>query len=729
MTHNSYPKHNVDPYSKKEKWLRKMVKAAWNDNYHSSAHKMFYSFSTDYDVIRKYAIGEQDPSVYFKAMGVDEQTNTTWMNIDFKILPIIKKYRQIALGRLQKSEYNIVATPIDALARDEADNYYAEVRAKILMRQALEKANPELLNTPALVQQPGEAEDLEELEMQMDFGYKHNLAIEAEQGIQLIFTQNNIHAARKRATEDLFDYGVGIYKDWTDDEGMVRFRNVVPGSFICNFCRNDDFRDMWWAGEVVELSAHDFEIEASGKLTDEQIDEVIGNNRDKKIKILDFECLSTDTLIFDERTDDHGNIFFGESRWVSEEVTNPKYKRKPVQMVYCTKWVIDTDYVYDYGKVNDIKRDRRKLSETELSYHVKALNFYNMQAKGVMEDLIPIADQIQISWMKLQNIRNQLIPYLIEIDLDALEGVALGKGGATMTPYEVLEVAMQKGLLATRRRDQAGNPNYKAVEFVETNYGKAISEAWNDLMNNINLVRDITGFNELTDGSTPNPKTLTTPAKMAYEATNNALYNIEDGEKELLLKLSKASFLRMMRSVKRGKVKGYIRAMGTNTIKFIQVSEDVALHDYGIMLEDKPTPEQKQLLQQNILKAQAEGDLDITDAIIVENTFNLKQAQQILGFKIKKRREQRQKEALQMQEANARTQIASAQAAEEEKRKTLRETWALKKDFMEREKELELILKDRELGIKDNMNRENNDTKERNKKRDLGEPVEEVATA
>jgi hypothetical protein len=725
-----FPSHDIDPRLKDRGWCLQFCKAAWYENDKMMPGKLFYRSQSKYDERKLYALGMQPIYKYKKAMGVDEQTNTTWLNIDFQILPIVKNRRQIAVSKLNKAGYNIVATPVDPIAKTEMDRYYADVKAKIMLRDMLAKMQPELADSPQLMPEANEPQDLEELEMQMEYGYKHNMALQSELGIKVVFEQNNIEAVINKWDADLFDDGVAAAKDWTDANGRIQFRDCDTRCIITNYCRYWDFRDMVYCGEVLTMTMNDLKKEAGDTFTLSQYEEMAYANKGKynnpftyiagsydsdkfKVKVLDLEWFSVDEHVYEMRVNKQGNLMVGKTDYNDRNNVKEKYKRKKVKMVYKAKWIIGTDYIYDFGIANYIKRDKSNPAECRLNYHIAATNFYEMTAKGVMEDLMPIADQVQIAWLKLQNIRNQLLPFLIEIDLTALENIAYGKGGQAMSPKEIIEMMFQTGILISRRAElMTGNNNYKSVEYIQTNYGEAISEAWNDLTANINLIREATGFNDLTDGSTPNPKTLTTPAEMAYESTNNALYNLVFARKQLLLSLARGVFTRLQQVLKEGQVQGYIHSLGTNAIKFIQVDPDVSLYDMAIVLEDKPNAEQKLRLQQHLAESMARGELDITDAIIIENTQNIKQAEQLLAFKIKKRRDQMQQEALQLQQANTETQIQSAQAAEQAKQQTLQLEWALKTQYMREEMTLQKDIKAMELAAKQEINRETLESKE-----------------
>ena len=217
MTDNStfpnFPSHLVSPEEKGRNWIMQYCKAAWSFYDSDLPRNIFWNARFQYQTYRDYAMGNQSINKYKPYLGVDESATDTNLAIDWSVIPIVPKFRRIALGKLKKIDYNIVATPIDSLAADEVDTYFAEAKAKILLREAAEKMDPSLLELPALQLSEGEAKDLEELEIQMNFTFKHQMAIEAEQAIKLVFEQNDMRQLADWVKEDLFDFGVAGYKD------------------------------------------------------------------------------------------------------------------------------------------------------------------------------------------------------------------------------------------------------------------------------------------------------------------------------------------------------------------------------------------------------------------------------------------------------------------------------------------------------------------------------------
>lgn len=687
----NYPNHNIDPSLKGKDWCLSYAKASWYD-YTNHGTQSFHNNRGTYPKIKDYAQGNQSVNKYKGLLNVDETDNESWFAIDWTILPIVPKFRRIALGKLSKTEYNITATPIDSIAQSDVEKYYKTKKATMDLRNAAAQSMPGMEEFSALKGKPGDPVNDEELDMHMNFTYKHNAAIEMEQGIDLIFHTNDMEEKRKQINEFIFDFGVAGYKEFIDSNGAVKIRVVNPAKLLVSHCNKRDFSDKIHIGEVTEMSIADLKQRAGNQFDEKEYQDIserfsgrkgstrmnTSNNAfsknydDSKIQVLEMEMFSVDQMVHESRTDRRGNKRFGRAGYNSQNKRKNKYIRSSYKTVYKISWIVDSDYCYDFGMCSDMKRVKSNLMDTDLSYHIFAPDFHNMKPLGIMEQLIPIADQIQISWYRLQNTINQARPKGIMIELGALEDIPLGAGGQQMKPMDVIDLFNKTGTLVYRKNDIGGKAtNYKPIEELENGLGRDAMTYYQVIQNNIEMIRQITGLNEFTDGSTPDARSLTTTAKLAAQATNNALAHIEQGERRLLERLASAVIVRLQDSVKKKPVEGYVRALGKNTMEFFKLSPSVSKHEFGVKIEDRPTEEVKARLMGILQNSVAQGQVDFEDAVYIEQITNLKQAQQVLSYRIKKKREEAQANAEKQQQMNGQIQQQSAQAAEQSKQQTL----------------------------------------------------------
>lgn len=733
-----YPPNDINPKDKDIAWGMKYAKAAWSDWNYTIPRTCFYNAADKYEELRLYAQGKQPINKYKKLLAVDEQTDNTWLVVDWSVRPVVPKFRDIAISRLMQQQYNIVATPIDPQAKGELDQFYANMKAKIAVRKLLEQQNPDLATHPMVQPQPGEPLDFEELEMRVEFGEQFNRSKDAEQVVQLMFYENDVDMMRRRWDESFFDCGPAGYKAWLGKDGRPKCRDVNPEAVITNWCRFPDFRDLKHAGEVIDVGIVDMATMKNDNgqpyFTEEEIEDMRNNiagkwsnpamvgrssnyfkNYDRQsVKVLDIQFYSYNELNYERNINRRGNVMFNEVEWDRRNNKKDKYLRKKIKVVYEIKWVIGTDYAYDFRLKKNMKRsvDPKKMADTTLDYKFFAPNFYEMRTLSMMERLMPLEDEHMMTIYRIQNFVNRMVPNGWWVDLDALENVALNKGGENMKPVDLLQMFFETGVLVGRSKDIMGdNVNYKPIIPIDNNAFNQLQALYQHLQMILTQMQSIIGLNELTDGSTPNAKTLNGVASIAVQSTNNALYQIQYGERFLLKNLAEDMLMLSRYAIKTGELEGFAKALNSNTLQFIKASEDIPLRDYGIMLDEKPTDDQKQLLLMQLQQDQAQGLLDTADALYILNVYNIKQAQQMLAYKVRKNKEAAQKaEMAKIQENNQGAQQA-AMVAEQAKQQTLQLEWGLKTQYMREEMQLKAQIQQMELQIKYGMNTENNQTK------------------
>jgi len=698
---NNFPSHDINPSEKGSKWIMQYIKAAWGE-FERSNVKMFYGARFRYKEIKDYVLARQSVEKYKKNVLIDEASDSSWVNIDWSIRAIAAKLRDIALSKLVQKGYNIVATPIDLLARDETETYYIKHKAKIRMRDEMLKVNPALAQLPAFAKEHGDPENIQELEMMKDLGVKLKVAMEAEMGIDYVLYRNGFKNLRRADLESLFDYGAGSYKEYVDENNEVRVRDVDIASLVVSACRKADFSDAKYIGELTEVNVCElpfdeetrkdiYQAARSGNQTWTSTVSSMTAIDSQTVQVLDMEFFSYNDRVYERRENKSGNELFRRTDYNNKKKGSmvtvagkevQKYVAKPLQVVYKGKWIVGTDYVYDDGLGTYLKRTKPNKATTTLSYHVFAYNFDRMRALGMMERLIPIIDEYHNTIYKVQNFKNKWVPYIINLDIQAMENVALGASGDPMKPKEILELVFQNFVAMGRRMDVSGQlQNYKMVDIEPTGMHQEYTVLVNDLARILSEMRDVTGLNDLTDGSTPGERTLNYVASLGNEATNNALYPITFADKQLTENLSKGVIQRLVLTVLQGDIEGVTRTLGDETVRFIRVTKDIADRVWDVKLEDKPTEAQKELLLQQMNIKDNQGLISPDDVIMITETNNLKQARVQLAYSIEKKKKEMQQYELQKMQENGKIQVQSGQAVEAAKQATLALEYKLKTEL------------------------------------------------
>lgn len=689
----NFPDENIDPKRKTEKpFLLQYARAAYSAYGDTPFGSIGWRSRDKYEWVKTYARGSQTIDRYKRVLTPDQDPTNNTLVVDWSVLPIIPKFRRIALGLLEKQNWDVQINPIDPLAQTELEQQITMMKMKASMREMQKEVMGQDVELPQQIQPgEGEPEDLDGIKI-FEIGLRHKTAMEAEQAIELTFSQNDYESQRRQTLQDYFDYGVSAYKDYRDGD-LVGFRRVDPRRLILSYCTYSDFRDLRYAGEILEVPVAQVIQMSNGELSEEDIQMIykyastnqwrpstpVGNayygsysdfwNRGK-VQVLDLEIISADELVREERVDRRGNTIFGRAAFDDYNNKKEKYKRKQVQGVYRVKWIVGTDICFDYGKQYDIKRDPINMARAKSSYHISACDFFDMKTFSRMEAIIPYADAIQLAYYRLQHELNTSVPKGFNINLAALEEVSLSGGGQTMKPSDIIDLYLQRGVLVSRSTSFDGRQIPPAIQELQGGTGAAIAEYWNLINQNLDMIRQTLGLNELTDGSTPNPKLLTTIAQLAASGTNNALSDIIYSDKQITQSLAEAIVIRVQDIVRTTDGLAISDSLGKGTVELLRVSPDITRYTFGINIIDKPTAEEKTKLDELIKVALQQGQLDISDVVRLNNIPNIKQAELFLAYKVRKNMERKQQEALQMQQQNGQIQQQSAMAAEQAKQQT-----------------------------------------------------------
>jgi len=716
---SSYPEQNIDPRDKGYDWILQYCRAARNDSMGFMPYGFLNVGSLKMSEIKMYAMGKQPVDKYKKMMSPGNPTDPSWRAIDWTVPAFMCKYREIALAKMLQRKFDITAYAIDPLAKSEEDAYFNEMKVKMAMREMAQQAGMDISKMPALRPAPNEPQDEEQLMMEQDFGYKHIMAMEAENAVNLIFQQNNNEEIRKRTVESLFDFGLGAVTQWIDENGMVKEKSINTEYLGLSYCEKPDFSDLIHWFELVPTYVADL----APFYTKDQLDEIckiaIGKNGNPnqytpitgmfnkswnrfKVMVMHIKFLSYNETVFEETRDSKNNVRFGKSSYANKKFlavdkegkmaevgdsegyfapmdetgekgsATPKYMSSVKKVSYKASWVVDTNYMHDYGLRENQNRKLSSWWETDLDIQIYAWNFYRMQFTGVTERLIPLEDRACMAWFNLQNLSNKLIPYLINIDFNAVEAVNFGKGGAKSKPSEIIDFIFSNFVVPYRSTDLLSrNPNYKPVSIEATGQLAAFSQLYEELNHTIDMMRQVTGLNEITDGSTPDERNLNSTNAAAIQSTNNALYLISEADKYIQRATADAIVQKVQIAVGLGKVEGYAKALGSNMVKFFSINPRISLHELGIFIDDAPNDQQRQELWQEVNIKESQGLLTVADKIYIMGCRNLKEAAIVLAYRIKKKTEQQQQFQLQQTQVAAQSNAQVAQVTERMKQQTI----------------------------------------------------------
>jgi len=689
----NFPDQFIDPDSKDEKWHLQEAKAIY-DEWYNLKTSSFANGADRYKTNRLYSNGSQGQAKYREKFMLDDDPDTSYMNIDFEPIPIIPKFRRITNEKIAAIDIILSAEAVDEFALKDKKNYENRERANILLRNQLKSdgVDHSVLNTG----EPDQPMDNESLAMKMKFSYKHNMAIDIEKRIDAVFQSNNIDELRSTIRRDLFDYGVAGYKDWIDPStGEVKVRTVDGKNLVVSPSKDPYFRDAKYVGEYLFLSIEELRRISEGKFTEDQLEAIAesfagqyGNPKQfgdatpysyaydsAVIPVMDMEFRCIDRTAMEKRFDKRGNEIYGNISLKDSEKSEKKgrevsYNDEVVWYKY--KWILNSDYIFDIGPISNIKRRPSRMWDAIPNYHLAAPELDDFETRSVVDQLIPIVDSIIFAWLKLQNVIMTARPNGIMIEIGALENVSFGEGGEdekeTVKPLQLIDMFNQSGVLVYRAIDQAGElTGYKPIGELKNGLGEDALSYFAVINNEFNLMRDMLAFNDFTDGTSPDPRALKGVGDMAVKSTDNAIMYLVRAELNLLQRLADSVAIRVHDAIALNETSYYDNILGSEALKSIKEDKNSIHREYGIKVNIQGSKEEVARLNEDIAIAIKNNQITVADKIIVQSIRNLKQAGEYLTYIIEKRSRESFQRGQEDKMSTAKVQVESANAATQNK--------------------------------------------------------------
>jgi hypothetical protein len=348
---------------------------------------------------------------------------------------------------------------------------------------------------------------------------------------------------------------------------------------------------------------------------------------------------------------------------------------KNIDVWYDGVMVMGTNIMLKWELAKNMVRPKSATQHSYPNYIACAPRMYKGNIESLLRRMIPFADLIQMTHLKLQQVIQKIVPDGIFIDADGLNEVDLGNG-ATYAPEDALRLYFQTGSVIGRSYTQDGDFNNARVPIQElnSNSGQAkISSLIGSYNHYLNMLRDVTGLNEARDGSMPDPNSLVGLQKLAALNSNTATRHILQGSLDITRDLATSLSCRVSDALEYSPYKDeFVLQIGKYNVGLLEEIKDLHIYDFGIFIEVAPDDEEKQMLEQNIQMALSRDAIDLDDAIDVREVKNVKLANQLLKVKRKRKADQINQQSQQMaaqmamqkiqMETQSEMQIAQAKA-------------------------------------------------------------------
>ena len=644
--------------------------------------------------LRLYARGEQSVQKYKDELSING--DLSYLNLDWKPIPIIPKFVDIVVNGISTKNYEIKAYAEDPEAV-QAKTKYAEgiirdMMAKDLLENIQSKLGVNLYNSPNPQDLP---ETKEELEIHLQLDYKQAIEIAEEEVINQILDRNRYTLINRRINYDLTVLGIGAAKtNWNEANGVV-LEYVDPANLVYSYTEDPNFEDLYYVGEVKSVPLEELKKEFP-YLTDadlKEIEKFPGNanytrnyygadTNDNTVQVLYFEYKTYSNQVFKIKQTETGLEKALEKPDTFNPPANDNFERvsRSIEVLYSGAKILGLEKMLKWELSENMTRPFADTTRVEMNYTICAPRMYKGRIESLVSRITGFADMIQLTHLKLQQVLSRMVPDGVFVDVDGLAEVDLGNG-TNYNAAEALNMYFQTGSIVGRSMSQDGgqNPGKVPIQELQTSSGNAkISSLISTYQYYLQMIRDVTGLNEARDGSMPDRDALVGLQKMAAASSNTATRHILQSSLFLTLRLCENIALRIKDSLEFPLTrKSLIESISVSNVETLREIENLNLHDFGIFLELEPEEEDKAQFEQNIQVALQSGGIDLEDVIDLRQIKNLKLANQSLKYKRKKKleRDQANQQANIAAQGQANAQASEAAAlAEVQKQQALAQT-------------------------------------------------------
>ncbi len=647
----------------------------------------YYDQWRDFHRLRLYARGEQSVAKYKTELAVDG--DLSYLNLDWTPVPILPKFVDIVVNGMSDRLFKVKAYAEDAISQENRSKFQEMIQGQMVAKPILETIQKNTGMNPFTMEPDDLPDNDEELSLYMNLNYKPAIEIAEETAIDTLLSENKYVDLRKRFDYDLTVLGIGVAKHEFLPGAGVKVSYVDPANVVYSYTEDPHFKDCFYWGEIktvpiIELSKID------QSLTNEDFEKISQYSQSwydyyntaqfyendifykDTATLMYFNYKTTKKIVYKKKVYDNG----GSKMIEKDDQFNPPVEmmdegnfekvEKTIDVWYEGVMVMGTNILLKWEMAENMVRPKSASQHAISNYVAVAPRMYKGNIESLVRRMIPFADLIQITHLKLQQVISRVVPDGVYIDADGLNEVDLGTGSA-YNPEDALRLYFQTGSVIGRSYTQDGDYNQGKVPIQQLTSNSGASKT-QMLIGNYNhylgMIRAVTGLNEARDGSTPDPNSLVGVQKLAALNSNTATRHILDSSLYIYKTLAEALTYRVSDILEYADFKDeFVNQIGKYNVSILNEINSLYIYDFGVFIEVSPDEEEKAQLEQNIQMALSKGDINLEDAIDIREIRNLKLANQLLKVKRIKKQERDEKMAMQKQAMTAQQQLKSQEMA------------------------------------------------------------------
>ena len=481
----AFPKQNINPDKKDIEYHR-----SWSKGIYSlyCRKKTAWSEATqkNFQELRDYSNGEQSTDRYKKwlvndlntgadsTVAIDSFDSTPvsriakkegWLSMMWQNISPAPTILNALHGQFDKLDFDLYVNVIDAESKDLEEN---EAYLRFFEGKNLEWQNEYKLKAGIPIDEntyyPKSVQEFEMYKAQG--GFKLNVARSMQKLLRYSFDISKWDTVtRKKVVDDLICIRYGAVRDYFDaEDNKFKTKWIDPARLVIQFSNEQDYHDSEYAGYYslwtisnLKTKLPDIDEEEWFKLGKASIGTYGNPSGDWETQ---YSKLDPSTLVYGY---DGFKVPVFEAEWIDTNIkkrkyykdrygrqqvkdlsfdttatdgTNKEIKNTAIRLVRQCSWVIGTDYCFDWGVVKMASRER--YSKPQLTFHVEQL-----LQPAIMERLVPILDQIEITFLRYQNSLAKMVENGYAINTAMLAN--LNYGGEKLDSKGILRLFKETG--------------------------------------------------------------------------------------------------------------------------------------------------------------------------------------------------------------------------------------------------------------------------------------------
>ena len=652
--------------------------------------------------LRAYSTGKQDITKYQTWLSSEVTTNQSstiavdsfdstplsrvskregWLNMLWENISPAPMILEALHGQFDELDYDLYTNVIDANSKDIEENQaYQRLVEGIFRDWQIEYKQKAGIPVDEDTYYPKSIQEFEAFKAQD--GFKLNVARSIQKLLRYTFALNPgawDTVTRKKVIDDIICLGYASTRDYFDaEDSKFKQKWIDPARLVIQYSNAYDYNDSEYAGyfEYWTISnlkqklpdvdpdkwlqlAKSYAGQYGNYAWDEKYSKLDPSTYmygydGFKVPVFETEWIDSDSKKRKYYKDRYGRDQVKDVDYNTKEKTTPQSEIKSlsVRLVRECKWVVGTDYCFDWGVLK--MASRKNYSKPQLTFHVEQL----LQT-SIIERFIPILDQIEITFLRYQNSLAKMVENGYAVNTSMLGNVTLG--GNKLKPAEVIKLYKQTGFFLYQY--SAGTGLYTGgaalpISEIPGGMKNRVEETIRTLDMWLGQIKTQTGIDVVALSSQPQAVDTSEGAQETIQITQNIFKTITNAVKEIKQSTGESLMRRIQIGVRNSDVirKAYAGVISKTDMDALVMMESEGVQ-YGLSLKAKPDRRAKlrfenwvNLALQNT-REQRPG-IDLNDAIFfmsqLENGADISELEKQLQYTIDKNKQEAAAQSEQM---------------------------------------------------------------------------------